>query len=184
MRLEIGRLVRDIGIARCVRLVESVFGELDPVVPDFLDGLLRPVPVAFATFEELDLEFFHQVEFLLPHRLAKLIALTAGKPGQIARKQHQLLLIHGDAIRFFQAFLHRRQVVGNRLASRFPGDKARDIIHRPRPVQRIHGDQVLEPARPQIAQMLLHAVRFELEGPGRVTPAEQLKCLFIVQRNG
>ena len=42
-------------------------------------------------------------------------------------------------------------------------DEVRNIIHRTRTIEGIHGDQIFEGRRLQFAQVLLHSGRFKLE---------------------
>ncbi len=58
----------------------------------------------------------------------------------------------------------------------------RDVLHRPRPVERDERDQVFELGRAHLAERLAHARRLELEDAGRLAAGEHLVDLFVVER--
>ena len=190
MRLQVASLVRNPRIADSVGLVERIRRKLLPVRPYLLDELLRRLlvlPLVDAEFrivqtplDELRLEFVHDVHELLAHRLAELVRLAAGEPGEKARKQHHLFLIHGDAVRVLQVLLHQRMVVGDRLPALLAVDEGRNVVHRARAVERVHCDEVRKPLRLKGDEPLLHAVGFELEQTGRLAASEKLVCLPVV----
>ena len=92
-------------------LVERVRGERLPVLPNLLDKLARllfALPLADAElgirqtpFDELLLKLGHDVHELFTHGLTELVGFAARKSRKIARQQHDLFLINGDAVRIF-----------------------------------------------------------------------------------
>ena len=58
----------------------------------------------------------------------------------------------------------------------------RDVAHRPRPVERDEGDQILELGRLHLAQRLAHPGRLELEDAVRVAALEHRERLRVVER--
>jgi hypothetical protein len=62
-------------------------------------------------------------------------------------------------------------------------DEGRDQVHRARAVQRVQGDQVLQPAGLGVAQHALHAAGFELEHRLGQAVGEQLVDRLVVQRD-
>ena len=61
-------------------------------------------------------------------------------------------------------------------------DVARDVVHRARPVQRVHRDDVVEAVGLELAQVVVHAAGFELEHADGLAAAEQLEGLLVVER--
>ena len=160
-------------------LVEGVGGELGPVGPYLLQRRLV-VAVLGPPVEELHLEGGHLVRQLLPHRLTELVALPSGEVGDLTREEHHLLLIDGDAVGILEVALHAGQVIGDVLASVLAVDEVGDVVHRPRAVEGIHRDEVLEGRGLQLAQVLLHAGGLELEGPHRLALGVELVGLGVV----
>ena len=145
-----------------MRLVEGVGGKLLPVGP-YLFQYRFVMAVFLATLDEFGLHGVNDVLLLLTHRLTQGVTLTSGEVGQQSREQHHLLLIHRDAIGILQVFLHHGDIVGDRLVTVLTTDELRDIAHRSRTIQRIHGDEVFEHRRLQFAQVFLHTCRLKLE---------------------
>ena len=61
-------------------------------------------------------------------------------------------------------------------------DVSRDVLHRPRAVEGIGGDDVLEPVRAQLSQHIAHAGAFDLEHSHRVTPRQEFVGGGVVER--
>ena len=91
-------------------------------------------------------------------------------------------MINGDSVGVVEVFLHLRQVVLDRLYAQFPVNEIRDIIHRTRPVERIHRNEVLETLRMQLLEPFHHARRFELEHRGSIASAVEFVGRSIVYR--
>ena len=73
--------------------------------------------------------------------------------------------------------------VRDRLAAVLARRVARDVLHRPRPVEGDERDQVLELGRLHLPQRVAHARRLELEDAGRVGAGEHLVRLRVVHRD-
>ena len=190
-RKELGRmvafqppgLVADPGVAGRVGLVEGVLGELLPVFPDLVQDLLR-VTVGDASAHELVLERVQDVDLLLSHGLAELVRLALGEVGQLLRQEHDLLLIDGHAVGVVEVLLHLREVVLDLFEPQFPVDEGRDVIHRPRTVEGVHCDEILEAFRMQLLQPGLHALGFKLEDAGGIAASVQLVGRLVIDRDG
>ena len=162
--LEVGRLERHPRIARRMRLVEGVGGELLPVAPDLLEhpGV---VAVLRASLDEFRLQVVQLVLELLAHRLAQRVRLAAREVRKQAREQHDLLLVDRDAVGVLEVLLHHRDVVDDRTPAVLARDEVRDVVHRARTVEGVHGDQILEGRGLQLPEVLLHPRGLELERP-------------------
>ena len=55
-----------------------------------------------------------------------------------------MLLIDRDAIGILEVGLHHGMVVNDLFTPVFPVDVGRDVFHRPRTVEGIHGDKIFE----------------------------------------
>ena len=178
--LEVGRLVGHPSVARGVRLVEGVRGKGFPVGPNLLQTL-SIVAIRLAALQEIGLHLVDDVLLLFAHGLSKAVGLTFRKAGELLAQQHHLLLVHRDAVGLFEVLLARVQIVGDRLTAVLAGHKVRDVFHRTRTVQGVHGDQILKHRGLQRLQVLLHAGRFVLEDADGVAALEQLVRLGVVQ---
>ncbi len=63
----------------------------------------------------------------------------------------------------------------------FTFDELRDVFHRSRTVEGIHGNQVLETVRLQCPQVFFHSGGLELEQACGVAPGEKFEGFFVVQ---
>ena len=178
---QVAGLVTYPGIAGSVGLIEGVLGKLFPVLPDFIQHLLR-VTVGHSSRHKLVLQGIQHIYKLLSHCLSQGVGLTLGKAGEFLGEKHHLLLINGDSVGVVEVFLHLRQVVLDRLYAQFPVNEIRDIIHRSRPVERIHRNEVLETLRMQLLEPFHHARRFELEHRGSIASAVEFVGRSIVYR--
>ena len=150
------------GIASGMRLIEGIGCKLLPVRPNLFEHL-RIMPVLLSTRNKFRLHVIQLVTQLLTHCLTQGIGLTAGEVRQQTGQKHHLLLVDGDAVRIFQVFLHYGNIILDRLASPLTVDEVRDIVHRARTIEGVHGYQVLESTRLQLTQVFLHACGLELE---------------------
>ena len=82
-----------------------------------------------------------------------------------------------------EILLHIRQIVRHRLPPVFAGNKIWNILQRPRPVQGIHGDEVVEFVGFQVAQVFLHPGAFKLEGAVGFAFLVEFVCFFVVERD-
>ena len=160
--LDPGGLVAHPGVAGGVGLVEGVFGEGLPVGPDLLQDGLR-VAVGQRALHEGFLERVEHGFLLLAHGLAELVGLALGEAGQLLRQAHDLLLVDRDAVGLLEELLHLGEVVVDLGRVVLARHEVRDVVHRARTVEGVHGDQVLETLGVQADQPLLHAAGFELE---------------------
>jgi len=166
-----------------MRLVEGVGSKLLPVAPYLLQHL-RVVAVLLSLLDKLRLHRIYDGLFLLTHRLTQGIRLASGEAGKLTGKKHHLLLIDRNAVGILQILLHTRDIVGNLLLAVLAGNKVRDVIHRSRTVEGVHGDEVLEHRRLQLTEILLHTRRLELEGSDGLTALIELIGQFVIDRDG
>ena len=61
-----------------------------------------------------------------------------------------------------------------------PVDKGGNILHGPRPVKRIHGNEVLKTVGFEIFQVFFHTGRLKLEQPRGISPGVELKGVLII----
>ena len=155
--LQIGRLHRDDGVRRRVRLVERVLREVRHLVVDVARDLLAD-PVCDAAgdigFRIAVNEFLallrHDLRLFLRHRAADQIGPSHRVAGEIADDLHDLLLIDDAAVRRFQNRLHLRAVVADALRMLLALNILRNKVHRARAVERDSCDDVLERPRLQL----------------------------------
>ena len=118
---------------------------------------------------------------LLTHGFAERIGLPAGKQAQGAGLKHHLLLVNRHPVSIFQEWLHHGVVVFNGFLSVLAADKGRDVFHRSRAVEGVHGNEVLEAVGLQGTEVLFHPGGFKLEKPCRLSPGKELEGLRVVQ---
>ena len=162
-----------------MRLVEGVGCELLPVAPYLLEHL-RVVSVLLSALDELWLHGINDGFLLLTHRLTQCVGLATGEVGELAREEHHLLLIDRDAVGVLQILLHAGDVVCDWLLAVLTGDERRDVVHRSRAVEGVHGDEVFEHRGAQLAQILLHTCRLELERADGASLLIEFVCEFVV----
>src|SRR5918998_756593 len=142
-------------------LVERVAARLLHPVPQFLGYLRRDLALA-AALGELVLERREQLDVLLADGLAQRVGLTRGKPSQSLGDLHELLLVCGDAVGRlqdgFEAWIEVRDALGVVLAAL----EVRDVVYRPRSVERVESDEVVEAVGPDLLEHPLHPARLEL----------------------
>ena len=186
-------LISDVGVTNGMRFVESIRSESLPVSPDFVDqffdifsfffGSLDKIGIVFTTFDEFAFQFRQQFELLFTHSFTEGIRLSPGEQSQGPGLEHHLFLVDGNAVSVFQVGLHHRMVVFNGFFAVFAPDEGRDILHRPRTIQGVHGYQVLETVGLEGAEVFFHSGRLELEQPGGISAGEKLEGFFVVQGN-
>jgi hypothetical protein len=74
-------------------------------------------------------------------------------------------------------------IVLHLLFSVLSADIIRDELHRPRPVECVHGNQVVDTGRFELFQIFAHSFRFKLKYADRTAFLIQFKCRRIIQRN-
>ena len=72
-------------------------------------------------------------------------------------------------------------VVAHLLPPVLAGDEVGDVRHRARAVERVHGDEVAEARGAERLEVLLHAVRLELEEAGRFAALEEAEGGGVVE---
>ncbi len=120
--------------------------------------------------------------FFLPMALRRVSASPPVKPAHFLGNLHHLLLVHQHAVGVFEGVFHRRVDVGDGSAAVFALDEVLDPLHGTGAVEGDHGDDVVEHGGFEVAEVALHAGRFQLEHAGGVAGAEQLEGLGVVQR--
>ena len=181
--LEVSRLVGHPGIAGGVRLVESVARKRLPVLPDLLQGV-RIVAALVSALEEFGLHLGDQVAFFLAHRFPQGVGLALGEASQLLAEQHDLLLVHGDAVGLGEVFLTSVEVVLDRLLAVLPADKRRDVLQRTRSVQRVHGNEVRKLSGLEVLEVALHAHGLVLENAHGFSALEEFVGGGVVQGEG
>ncbi len=181
MHLEPCRVIRQQSVGCRVRLVEAITGELFHVVENFVGLFLTQTVGSRAVPEYLPVPG-HLLGVFLAHGTPQHIGAPERIAAQDLRHLHHLLLIHHDTIGFAQDALDAGIRVLDRLASQLARNVLRYQVHRPWPIERIHGDQVFQPGRSGVTQHALHAATFKLEH--RLGPAlgKQLIDRRVVQR--
>ncbi len=137
-----------------------------------------------AAVHENILELVHFLDLLFTHCLAQGVALAAGKAAEQSRQKHHLFLVHSDAVGVREVFLHLGDVVGYGMSAVFALDELGYVLHRPRAVEGVHGDEILEHGGFELAQVALHAGTFELECAHGGAAAVEFVGGFVVERNG
>ena len=179
MGFEVTRLISYPRVASRMRFIEGIGRKFLPVLPDFRQHF-RVVTIRFAAVHELDLQRLQNRHLLLSHRLTELVALAAGEVRQEAAQKHHLLLINGHAISVLEVFLHHGDVVRHGLQTLLAADELRNIIHRSRTVERVHGDEVANDGRLQLPQVFLHTGGLELKDRYRPSFLEELISHLVV----
>ena len=183
VRLEVRRLVGDQPVARGMGLVEAVALERLERLEHRVDDL--GLDAAFGGLaDELLLLGAQDARLLLADRVAEGVRLRAGEPAEGYRGGHDVLLVDEDAVRLLEVGLEQRVEVGHRLQAVLAPDVGRDVVHRPRPVERHHGREVVHRGRAQLADVAPHAGRLELEDAGRLAAGQELERLRVVERDG
>ena len=160
-------------------LVECVGCEFFPVGP-YLFKNLGLVTVGLSAFKELGLQGVHLVDELFTHGLAQCVALATREVGEQSRQQHHLLLVDGDSVGVLEVLLHHGYVVDDGRLAVLAGDEVGDVVHGARSIEGVHGYEVLEYRRLQLAQVLLHSRRLKLECSRGASLAIELIGLRVV----
>jgi hypothetical protein len=125
----------------------------------------------------------HLLGLLLAHRPAQQVGGTERVAADDLRDLHHLFLIDDDAVGRFEAGLQIVDVVVDLLLALLAQDEVVDHsrAERPGPVEREHGDDVLEAVGRELLDQLLHALRFDLEDRRGVAVLENLVGLRVVE---
>ena len=138
--------------------------------------------ILLSALYKFGLHGINDIFLLLAHSLTQSVTLASGKVCQQTGEQHHLLLIHRYAIGVLQIFFHDRDVIVDLFPAIFSIDKRRNIIHRSRTIQSIHGYQVLKYCRMQFLQIFLHSGRLKLECADGTPFLIELICQLVIQR--
>ncbi len=182
MRLEVRRLVSHVSVSCSMALVKCVSAEREHGVPDLLDHRLV-VALVQALLEEFRLELCHLFRHLLSHDTADVVSATQRVATQNLGKLHHLFLVHDNAVRFAKHLFQVRMVAVNLFLAVLTGNEVRNLVNRPRSVQGVHSDKVKDSSRLQLAQVLLHTRRFELEHRRRKALAQKFERRLVINRN-
>src|SRR6185295_17792708 len=122
---------------------------------------------------------------LLPHRLAQDVRFAEREAGELPRDAHHLFLIRDDAVGLAENRLELRQLVPDLGLALLTRDVVVDhpAAQRPRPVQRVQRDEILQRLRLRLAENIAHAARIELEDAVGLPLLEDLVRLRIVERH-
>ena len=120
---------------------------------------------------------------LLADGLAQIVGLRGGEAGDLLCDLHRLLLVDRDPVGRAGDLLQARVDVRDLLLPVLPLRVDRDVLHRPRAVERDERDQVLEHGGLHLAERLAHARRLELEDTVRLAAREHRVGLLVVERD-
>ena len=179
--LQVCRLVGDKGIGGGVRLVEAIAGELGHLL-EYQRGLGLGHGTRHRAIDEHLALLVHFLLDLLAHGAAQDVGRAQGVAGEFLGDLHDLLLVDHDAEGLLEDALQGRvQVVGG-LFVVLAADVARDVVHGPRPIERHHGDDVLEGVGLELAQGIAHAGAFQLEDARRLATPDHFIGRPVVER--
>ena len=181
VRLQIGRMIADESIGRRVRFVEAVSGELVDEFEDVFRFFFLHV-FGDGALDEARLLLRHFGLVFFTHRAAEHVGLTERVAAHHLRDLNDLLLVDDDAVGFLQnALEHVVQVIDGLLAV-LAIDVGRNVVHRTRPIERDHGDDVFEAVGLQPLQAFAHARTFELEDASRIGLRQHVVRRLVVER--
>ena len=110
------------------------------------------------------------------------IGLAGGVAGYIGQDLNHLLLVDANPHRLREDRLQDLVYILRLLLAVEAGDEIRDEIHRPGPVERDRGGDVIELGGAQVHQAAPHPRTFDLEHAHHVARSEQLIDLGVVDR--
>ena len=99
--LQVGGLVREVGIGRRVRLVEAVAGEVFHQLED-VHGLLLGMPLRHRAGDELAAHLRHDLGVLLAHGLAEQVRFAEREAREHVGDAHHLFLVGDDTVGLLQ----------------------------------------------------------------------------------
>ena len=111
----------------------------------------------------------------------KKIGAAKGVAGEILGDAHHLFLVDDDAVGFGEDRLQHRVEIFRIFAPMLDVDIARDVVHRSRPVERDHSDDVFETVRQQLSKRIAHARTFQLEHADRFAAAKQVIGRVVIK---
>ena len=165
-------------------LVKCVVRERLNLVEDcFRQGAL--VALALGAVNELGPLGLNHVANLLRTGLAQVVRFGHGEAGNLGGHPHDVFLVDHQAVGLAENFFQVGVVVGHRLLVVLAVGVV--VVHvfaqRPRPIQRRQGRDVVERRRSEATHQGAHLGTFELEDADRITEAQHLKDLFVVEGN-
>ena len=180
MGLEVGRPVRNQGIADAVGLVEGIAGEgLDQV--EYL-GRQRPVEsLAQGPADKPVPLFSHQGSDFLAHGLAHRVCLAQRIAGKPLQDQQYLVLVHNHPIRLVQQFLQAGMGICNASPAVLGLNEGIDMLHGPWTVKGNHCRNVAQVGRLQLLDIPLHPGAFQLEQVRGLARRQEVEGLLVVQ---
>ncbi len=183
IRLEIRCLIRHQRIGRRVRFVKAIGCELGDLIKD-VGRLPAWHPVLFRPVNKQRALQFHFLGDLFTHRTTQKVCTAKRIARHRLGKLHDLFLIDHDAIGFFEDRLQHRVHVIRLFQTMLTCDVMRDIVHRPRTIQRHDRDDIFNRIGLKPAQNILHALGFKLEHTDRLGRRKQLERHPIIKGNG
>ena len=126
--------------------------------------------------------FGHLLDLLLAHRAAQHVGAAQRVARQDLRRLHDLLLVDHDAVGLAADRLQQRMLVFDPHLAVTAVDEFGNQLHRPRPVKRDQGGDVLDRADLELAAQVAHPAGFQLEHAQRVGLVEQVVGLGVIQR--
>ena len=188
--LEIGRLVRNNGIANGVRLIERIVCKGNNLIIDGLPHRLRHAPgnaavnllLGVAIDKGLPLRL-NDLHFLFGDGAADVIRLSHGIAAQGAENLNHLLLIHDAAIGNLQNGFQQRCLIDDLPGIQLIGDKSRNGFHGAGAVQRHDGRNVLDGAGAHTHAHAGHTCRFQLEHTLGLALGQHGKGFFVIVRD-
>ena len=165
-----------------MRFVEGVFGELLPLAPYLFEhgGVVTSL---HTSVDKHRLHLSYYLLLLLTHRLSQRVALSSCKSSQQSAEQHHLLLIDGHSVGLLKIAFHLGDVILYLFFAVLAPDEGGYLVHRPRSVEGVHGDQVFKHRGVQLAQVFLHAGRLKLEGADGATLLKEFVGWLVVKGN-
>ena len=156
VRLEICGSVRQYGIRGGVRFIECVVGKITKIVKQLGGGCLVHTALCCTRDKVLALSFKH-IRLFLGHGAAHDIRMSKAIPCHLAENAHDLLLVHGTAVRFLQDRLEQRCVVLDLCGIVAALDIARNRIHRSGTIKCNDRNDILKALGAQLHKHLLDA---------------------------
>src|SRR3989344_1949769 len=179
--LHVRGLVREIAVARGMRLVEAVRGKGLYLLPQFLHRLFLHA-ARDAAFREMLFLRGHFLRYLLSHCFAEFVRLEPAVSRYFYRELQDIVLIGNDAVGVFENGFHARVQVFHKLRIFLACNIRGNEGHRPRAIQRHHRVDVVNGGGFQVDEVGRHAAACELEDSERLAARKHFKGLRVVER--
>ncbi len=164
-------------------LVEAVAGELGHQVEDAAGLLGRHAPLQRPGDEPRPLQV-HLLLLFLAHRPAQQVRLAQAEARQDLGDLHHLFLVDDDPVGLLQHGFERGVQDVDLGPAELAVDVGVDVLHRPRPVERDQGGDLLDRRAAELAQGVAHPLAFQLEHPDGLARGQQLVGRGVVERQG